>query len=59
MSTAVLTKVVPNGWDLGSVADTALKASVRFWFAVAVIGQLVFALAVASFYGLSALRGDF
>jgi uncharacterized membrane protein len=59
MSTAVLTKVVPNRWDLGSVADTALKASVRFWFAVAVIGQLVFALAVASFYGLSALRGDF
>ena len=59
MSTAVLTKVVPNRWDLGSVGDTALKASVRFWFAVAVIGQLVFALAVASFYGLSALRGDF
>jgi len=59
MSTAVLTKVVPNRWDLGSVGDTALKASVRFWFAVAVIGQLVFASAVASFYGLSALRGDF
>ena len=40
MSTAVLTKVVPNRWDLGSVGDTALKASVRFWFAVAVIGPV-------------------
>jgi uncharacterized membrane protein len=45
--------------ELNSVADTALKAAARFWFGVAVIGQLVFAFAVASFYGLTALRGDF
>jgi len=55
MSTAVMT----NRLELTSVADTALKATARFWFVVAVIGQLVFAFAVASFYGLTALRGDF
>jgi hypothetical protein len=36
-----------------------LKAAVRSWFVVAVVGQFVFAFAVASFYGLTALRGDF
>ena len=55
MSTAVMT----NRLELTSVADTALKATARFWFVVAVIGQLVFAFAVASFYGLTAVRGDF
>src|SRR5258706_2877732 len=55
MSTAVLT----NHLELDSVADTALKVAVRIWFVVAVIGQLVFAFAVASFYGLTALRGDY
>lgn len=55
MSTAVMT----NRLDLSSVADSALKAAARFWFVVAVIGQSVFAFAVASFYGLTALRGDF
>src|SRR5713226_8825837 len=55
MSTAVMA----NRLELNSVADTALKAAARFWFVVTVIGQLVFAFAVASFYGLTALRGDF
>jgi tetratricopeptide (TPR) repeat protein len=59
MSTAVFTNILTNRWDLRSVADTALKASARFWFAVTVIGQLAFAFAVASFYGLTALRGDY
>jgi uncharacterized membrane protein len=45
--------------ELSSVADTALKASARFWFVVTVIGQLAFAFAIASFFGLTALRGDF
>jgi tetratricopeptide (TPR) repeat protein len=36
-----------------------LKAAARFWFVVAVIGQLLFAFATASFYGLTALRGDY
>ena len=58
MSTAVLTTRTSR-MELNSVADTALKASVRFWFAVTVVGQLAFALAVAIFYGLTALRGDY
>ena len=37
----------------------ALSAAARFWFAVMVAGQLVFATAVAAFYGRSAIRGDF
>jgi uncharacterized membrane protein len=55
MSTAVMT----NRLELSSVADTALKAAARFWFVVTVLGQLVFAFAVASFYSLTALRGDY
>ena len=55
MSTAVMT----NRLELNSVADTALKAAARFWFGVTVIGQLVFAFAVASFYSLTAMRGDY
>src|ERR1700693_2677126 len=55
MSTAVMT----NRLELSSVAATALKAAARFWFGVTVIGQLVFAFAIASFYGLTALRGDY
>jgi tetratricopeptide (TPR) repeat protein len=45
--------------ELESVAGSALKAATRFWFAVAVVGQVVFAFATASFYGLTALRGDY
>jgi tetratricopeptide (TPR) repeat protein len=55
MSTAVMTTRL----ELNSVADTTLKAATRFWFLVVLIGQSVFAFTVASFYGLSALRGDF
>ncbi len=55
MSTAVMT----NRLELDSFADTALKAAARFWFVVTVLGQLVFAFVVASFYGLTALRGDY
>jgi hypothetical protein len=39
-------------------ADRALKAAAGFWFVVTVLGQLLFAFAVASFYGLSAARGN-
>jgi len=55
MSTAVLT----NRLELSSVAETALKAATRFWFGVTVLGQLAFGFAVASFYGLTALRADY
>lgn len=39
-------------------ATATLNAAVRSWFVVASLGQLVFAVAVASFYGLTAARGD-
>jgi len=55
MSTAVMT----NRLEMSSLADTALKAAARFWFGVTVVGQLVFAFTVASFYALTALRGDY
>jgi len=55
MSTAVLT----NRLELGPLADTALKTAAAFWFGVTVLGQLAFGFAVASFYGLTALRGDY
>ncbi|MGA7381232.1 MAG: DUF2306 domain-containing protein [Terriglobales bacterium] len=55
MSTAVMT----NRLELSSLADGALKAATRFWFVVTLVSQLVFAFAVASFYGLTALRGDY
>ena len=40
-------------------AAAALRSAARFWFAVVVIGQLLFALSVAAFYGAAAGRGDF
>ena len=55
MSTVVLN----NRLDLDAFAVTALRAAARFWFGVAVLGQLLFAFAIASFYGLTALRGDY
>lgn len=51
--------VFTNRLDLDSVAAKALKAAARFWFVVTVFGQWIFAFAVASFYGLTALRGDY
>lgn len=37
----------------------ALKAAAALWLLAAVIGQLIFVVYIASFYGGSALRGDF
>ena len=39
-------------------ATATLNIAVRSWFVVAFLGQLVFAFAVAAFYGLTAARGD-
>jgi uncharacterized membrane protein len=54
MSTAVMT----HRLELSSVADKTLKAAARFWFVVVLLGQFVFAFSVASFYGITAARGD-
>ena len=40
------------------LADRALKAAAGFWFVVAVLGQLLFAFTIASFYGVAAARGN-
>ena len=58
MSTTMSTSVFTSRVELNSIADIALKAAVRFWFGVMVIGQLIFAFTVASFYGMTAARGD-
>lgn len=56
---ALWVAAVPRGeHSLRKHADRALKAAAGFWFVVAVLGQLVFAFAVASVYGLSAARGN-
>lgn len=54
MSTAVLTRTL----EVSSFAEKMLKAAVRFWFVVTLIGQLIFAFTVTSFYGLTAMRGN-
>ena len=48
----------PRGQSLRKLADRVLNAAAAFWFVVVVLGQLVFAFTVASFYGLSAARGN-
>jgi uncharacterized membrane protein len=40
------------------ITDTALKMAAAFWFMVVVLGELIFATTVASFYGLTAARGN-
>lgn len=50
--------VPPRGRSRQSFANTALTAAVRFWFAVTVVGQLIFAFSVGSFYGIAAARGN-
>jgi len=59
MSTAVLINSLPRRWQLSSVANTTLTVAARSWFVVTVVGQLFFAFAIASFYTLTALRGDY
>jgi hypothetical protein len=58
MSTTMSTAVLSNRLELNSVAETVLKASARFWFVVVLLGQFAFAFTVASFYGVTALRGN-
>jgi uncharacterized membrane protein len=44
--------------QLRALARTGLMATGTFWFVTAVLGQTLFALAVATFYGSAAWRGD-
>jgi Predicted membrane protein (DUF2306) len=45
-------------YSLPKFAESALKAAAGFWFLVTVTGQLIFAFTVASFYSLTAVRGN-
>ena len=47
-----------SGSQLAKISGMVLKASATLWFAVAVIGQLLFAWYVAALYGGAVLRGD-
>ena len=56
MTTAVLTN---RFWPRAtSIADVALPTAARLWYLTAVVGQLVFAFAVASFYASAVVRGN-
>jgi len=59
MSATMSTALLSRRLELNSAADKVLKAAAGFWFGVTVLGQLAFGFAVASFYGLTALRGDY
>jgi hypothetical protein len=58
MSTVVFSSR-PSRLEVDSIAATALQYAVKFWFGVTVAGQLAFAFAIVSFYGMTALRGDY
>jgi hypothetical protein len=47
-----------NRLEFNAASETALRFATRAWFAAMVVGQLIFAFAVASFYGRSAVSGD-
>jgi uncharacterized membrane protein len=50
--------VTRTKYSTRKIADTTLKVAAAFWFVVVVLGELIFATAVASFYGLAAARGN-
>ena len=52
------TAVVTHRLELSSFADSALKFATRLWLVVTVVGQLAFAIAIASYYGMAIVRGD-
>jgi len=58
-ATPAMTKSVAIDMRSNAIADKALKAMARFWFLTAVAGQWIFAYYIASFYGGSAVQGDF
>ena len=57
MTTAALTNRLSS--RATSIAEAALPTAARLWYLTAVVGQLVFAFAVASFYTSAAVRGNF
>ena len=58
-ATPAMTRSAAIGMQPNDIANKVLRGAVRFWFLTAVAGQWIFATYIASFYGASALRGDF
>lgn len=54
-----VTSPSPAWRSAARIADPALKAAAASWFAVAVLGQLIFAAYVLAFYGGAAVQGRF
>lgn len=54
---AVVATQIPDARNSERFAGSALRASATFWFAMAVLGQLVFAIYVLGFYGRVTLQG--
>ena len=52
---AQIVDIGPRRWE--RLADPALRMAAAFWFSVAVLGQLLFAVYVAGFYGRAAVQG--
>lgn len=57
LATGVFERARPRP-SLDRFAERALNATTRLWFLVTIAGQLVFAFAVASFYGRGVVSGD-
>lgn len=57
MTSITFTDRVPSSHSV--TGAKALRIATQSWFAVAFIGQVIFALAVAAFYTTTAVRGDF
>jgi len=55
MNEAVLT----NTSNINISVDKTLKGVGQFWFLVAFIGQFIFAFYITTFYGVSAIKGNF
>jgi uncharacterized membrane protein len=54
---AIFVSKNPQALPLRRYADRVLRWAAGFWFIVVVLGQIIFAVTVASFYGLTAARG--
>jgi len=55
----VSTVVIPDREFSSAAGTTALNFAVRFWFALAVIGQWLFFYYLIAFYGPTTLQGNF
>lgn len=58
MTSHTMSQSVNRPLDISPVATKALKYSAQFWFTTAAIGQWLFAVYIALYYGGSAMHGN-